>query len=485
MRQGTWWIVSACAAVFCAGLASAQDADASAERSFRKIDGYRGIWFDLGQRSEYGSKYSGGLGTYTAKHHPLAIYVEEVEKTFFVYGGTYGPEETHLLAMVSYYDHRNHRVPKPTLVHAKPDVNDPHDNPSITIDGEGHIWLFISGRSRRRPGLKYRSLKPYDIEAFERISEEEFTYPQPWWIEGQGFLHLFTKYSRGRELYWNTSGPDGRTWGEDRKLAGMGGHYQMSNERDGRVITAFNMHPGAEGTRGGHVDKRTNLYFVQTADRGETWTTVDGTVIETPLTEVINPALVRDYQSEGRLVYIKDIQFDRAGRPVLLYLTSSYHQPGPVGDPRIWTIAHWTAGEWLFHEVTRSTHNYDMGSLYIEEGEAVHGGMGRPWRIIAPTEAGPQPHGTGGEMAMWVSYTHGVTWRKVRDLTRNSPRNHAYARRPVNAHPDFYAFWADGNPDELSPSHLYFTNQSGDKVWQLPYEMQDDYATPMPLNENE
>ena len=57
----------------------------------RKIDGYRGIWFDLGQRLEYGSKYSGGLGTYTAKHHPIAIHAPQVEKTFFVYGGTVEP----------------------------------------------------------------------------------------------------------------------------------------------------------------------------------------------------------------------------------------------------------------------------------------------------------------------------------------------------------------------------------------------------------
>ncbi|NQT12298.1 MAG: hypothetical protein HQ582_06105, partial [Planctomycetes bacterium] len=42
-----------------------------------KDDGYRGIWFTLGQYSDtpyakrfwdYGDKYSGGLGTYTAKH---------------------------------------------------------------------------------------------------------------------------------------------------------------------------------------------------------------------------------------------------------------------------------------------------------------------------------------------------------------------------------------------------------------------------------
>ena len=39
------------------------------------------------QFSEEGDKYSGGLGTYTAKHVPMAIYVPEVEKIFLVYGG--------------------------------------------------------------------------------------------------------------------------------------------------------------------------------------------------------------------------------------------------------------------------------------------------------------------------------------------------------------------------------------------------------------
>ena len=38
-----------------------------------KADGYKGIWFTLGQFSEYGDKYSGGLGTYTADHIPIAI----------------------------------------------------------------------------------------------------------------------------------------------------------------------------------------------------------------------------------------------------------------------------------------------------------------------------------------------------------------------------------------------------------------------------
>ncbi len=54
----------------------------------KKADGYKGIWFTLGQVSEYGDKYSGGLGTYTVNHVPMAIYAPKVGKTFFVYGGT-------------------------------------------------------------------------------------------------------------------------------------------------------------------------------------------------------------------------------------------------------------------------------------------------------------------------------------------------------------------------------------------------------------
>lgn len=431
-----------------------------------KAAGYRGIWFDLGQHSEYGSKYSGGLGTYTAKHIPLAIHSRRARKTFFVYGGTTRADEDHLLAMASCYDHERGVVPRPTIVHDKRGVNDPHDNPSLSLDGKGHLWVFVSGRARSRPGYKYRSEKPFSVEAFTRISEEEFTYPQPWWVDDKGFLLLFTKYTRGRELYWNTS-PDGRSWSGHRKLAGMGGHYQISAEADGRVITAFSMHPG------GNVDRRTNLYFVQTEDMGQTWRTAYGKPVETPLVDPRCAALVREYRAEKRLVYLKDLSFDRQGSPVILYITSAHHQPGPGSDPRRWTIAHRTAGSWQFHEVTDASHNYDMGSLYVESDGT--------WRIIAPTGRGPQRYGTGGEIAQWTSGDQGRTWQKLRDVTFGSKLNHAYARRPLDAHSDFYAFWADGNPETMSRSRLYFTNRTGEKTWVLPYTMKEDFARPRPV----
>lgn len=436
-----------------------------------KVDGYKAIWYSLNQFSKYGDKYSGGLGTYTANHVPMAIYAPEVEKTFFIYGGAKDGQR-YLLDMVSYYDHKRQVVPRPVVVHDKRGVDDPHDNPSLCIDGQGYLWVFVSGRATARKGYIYRSTEPYSIDAFELIEEREMTYCQPRWIEGQGFLHLFSKYEKisqnmaHRNTYWTTS-PDGRTWSEDRTMATIGGSYQTSHHRGNKVFTAFNMHPG------GNVDGRTNLYFLQTDDGGETWLTVSGDPVNLPLLEADNPALVRDYQKEKRLVYIHDLDLDRHGRPVILYVTSRDCKPGKYGDPRWWTVAHATADGWEYSEVTSANHNYSTGALYVEDDGT--------WRIIGPTEPGPQPVGSGGEVAVWTSRDEGKTWQKECDVTTGSPRNHNYVRRSVNAHPDFYAFWADGNPDEFSPSYLYFANREGTKVWRLPYDMEGEFAPPEPV----
>lgn len=430
----------------------------------QKADGYKGIWFTLGQFSQYGDKYSGGLGTYTSSHIPVAIYSKEVDKTFFVYGGTTAANEKHLLIMLSYYDHKTNLVPKPVIVYDKAGVDDPHDNASLQIDHKGYIWIFVSGRNTSRPGLIFTSKAPYDINSFEKIREGEMTYPQPWVKKDGGFLYLFTKYTKGRELYWSTS-DDGKSWSPDQKLAGMGGHYQVSNKWKNKVVTVFNYHPG------GNVDKRTNCYLLQTTDTGKTWTTITGKKVNTPVTDKTNESMVKDFEAENKLVYLNDLNFDKDGNPVILAVISRHFQPGPAGDPRVWVLMHWKNGRWNFTTVCTSTHNYDMGSLYIEKDF---------WQIIGPTEKGPQQFGTGGEMVLWTSNDAGKTWTKTKQLTAGSLRNHSYARRPLNAHPGFYAFWADGDADKLSESHLYFCNKKGD-VMMLPYDMKNEFEKPILL----
>ncbi len=436
-----------------------------------KVDGYRGIWFTLGQEKEYGYKYSGGLATYTMKHIPLAVYAPEVDKTFFVYGGTPSKKEKHLLCMAGCYDHKTGKVCKPTVVFDKEKVSDPHDNPALQIDKDGYIWVFVSGRNTKRQGHIYKSTKPYDTESFEPVKTWTMTYPQVLYTPENGFFLNFTQYTGWRKLYFSSS-KDGKNWKEPQLLADIkepgdkkSGHYQISNNFGKKISTAFNRHLN------GDCDTRTNIYYLQTTDNGKTWTTVEGKKVEIPVTKWDNPALVFDGQSIGRNVYIKDLNYTEDGKPIILFLTSGGCEPGPQNGPYQWNTAYWNGKNWEFKTLTTSTMNYDSGSLWVE---------GNLWRVIAPTDEGPQKWGSGGEIVMWESKDKGNTWKRVSNLTANSRYNHGYVRRPVKAQDPFYGFWADGNPERLTQSKLYFTDSKGN-VMQLPYDMTEDWEAAVPV----
>lgn len=459
-----------------------------------RATGYRGIWY-MNQPSgdEYVFKYSGGLGTYCAKHRPLAIHRPEVDKTFFCYGGT--PEGAHLkigadelangrkmergrdgflLHMVSYYDHATGTVPRPTILLDK-GTADAHDNPVLSIDEEGYLWVFSTSHGTTRPSCIHRSKRPYDVTEFERVEatrrdgEREvvignFSYMQPWHVPGRGFIAFFTryKYPVQRTICAMTS-PDGRTWSDWKRLSVMGaGSYQVSAVHKDRAGTAFNRHlKGA--------NSRTDLYYLQTDDFGRTWRDGSGAVMELPLKDPENAARVHDYHAEQLYVYLKDITYDADGRPVILYLTSPAYKAGPTGVPRTWTTAHWTGDRWEIRPVTTSDSNYDTGTISIGDDGV--------WQIVGPTTPGPQQFNPGGEMVMWRSRDEGATWQMVREMTRASTRNHTYARAVVNGHPDFHAIWADGDARKPSASTLYFCNRAGD-VFALPEVMDGETARP-------
>jgi hypothetical protein len=418
-----------------------------------KANGFNGIWYyNQNIPNEYVYKYSGGLGTYCAKHIPMAWYAPEVKKTFFVYGGTDENNST-LYHLVSYYDHETGMVARPTVLLDKK-TDDAHDNPVINIDSDGYLWIFSSSHGTGRPSYISRSAKPYDIDKFELIWTGNFSYPQPWYLPGQGFLFLHTYYKGGRGLNVWTS-QDCKTWTERRLISHIEmGQYQVSFRWNGKVGTAFNMHPQGKG-----LNWRTNLYYMETKDFGNTWQTVDGKTLELPITESANPALVAEFQSTGRNVYMKDVSYDSKGNPIILTVTSGGYASGPANDPRTWTTARWTGTEWDVREAFHSDNNYDTGPLYIENDTT--------WRIVGPTQTGPQPYNPGGEIAMWLTEDAGATWRMVKQMTHDSEFNHTYVRRPVNAQPEFYGFWADGHGRQPSKSRLYYCNQAGD-VFQLP-----------------
>lgn len=454
----------------------------------KPLDGFRGIWYsNQPSADEFVYKYSGGLGTYPSNHYPFSIYAEEVDKTFFCYGGV--NEAGSLIHSISYFDHRSNKVARPMAVLDKR-TTDAHDNPVMSIDRNGFIWLFSTSHGVGRPSYILKSKHPYDISGFEKIEAgklengqkvplDNFSYLQIYYDENNGFIGMFTHYEQkdlrygpkqSRIISYMTS-PDGVNWSEWKDLADIEeGHYQTSFYQDGKLATAFNFHPNTK--MGAGLNFRTNLYYLESTDFGKTWQNSKGERINLPLTGIENDALAEDYQSKGLNVYINDLAFDLKGNPVILYLTSGGYEAGPTNSPRTWNIASWTGKEWNINTVTFSDNNYDMGSLYIEEGNV--------WRIIGPTESGPQSFNTGGEMAMWTSTDSGKSWNLEKKLTEKSEFNHSYARKPVFAHPEFYAFWADGHGRMPSDSRLYFSTKQG-AVYRLPVKIKKKMVKLKPL----
>lgn len=454
----------------------------------KQDDGYRGIWYYIGQtQGDYPYKYSGGLSTYPANHHPFAIYAPEVRKTFFCYGGSSKGEQPKLLHEVGVFDHRTGLVSRPTIVLDK-QTNDAHDNPVINIDKQGYIWIFSTSHGIERPSFIHKSKLPFDISSFEQIDAvrtvgkdtipfDNFSYLQSFYSESNGFFHLMTHYDRGVLKYGNNkprrtisfiTSRNGVNWSELKDIALIEeGHYQTSGQYKNKIGTSFNFHPDTQHEAG--LDYRTNLYYIETSDHGRTWTNASGDTVALPISQRNSVALIHDYHAEGLNVYINDVSFDKQGNPVIFYLTSKGAKSGPANAPYTLRIAYWKEKRWNLYDVTTSDHNYDMGSLYTADD--------RQWQIIAPDEPGPQPYCTGGELSLWTSDNHGRNWKKQRKVTRNSTYNHSYPRRPVNATDEFFSFWADGDGMRPSVSRLYFCTKSG-KVFRLPLTMASPASEP-------
>lgn len=444
------------ALLFCHATLTAQPAT-------RPADGYRGIWYmNQPQKDQYKYKYSGGFATYPQQHIPIAIYAKAVNKTFFSYGGA-SPDGKSIENRVGVYDHATGEVSRPTLLVARP-TNDTHFNPTLSLDARGHVYVFCNSHGQGTKSFLYRSDKPYSIESFTQVREDNFSYSQPWALS-DGLLWLHTRYEKGQRRLFFASSADGQSWTEPKMLVHIqAGDYQISWARGSTVATAFDHHPDKVG-----LNARTNLYYLQTVDLGKTWTNVEGKAVDTPINSAQNAALVRDYAKEGLLVYLKDLNFDADGRPVILYLTAKSYKSGPESGPRTWRTARWTGNDWEYRDLTTSDHNYDHGSLWIEPDGT--------WRVIAPTDPGPQEWSTGGAIVVWTSRDRGATWKRDATLGHWNGRNQTYMRRPVNADPGFYTLWADGNALEPSASDLYIATKAGE-VFRLPREMPGPTARP-------
>ena len=439
--------------------------------------GFYGIWYAVGASGDqYAYKYSGGLGTYTHQTSPLAIYTAEANRTYFVYGGTNGASNT-LKNYISYFDHTTGLLARPREVRHVGGT-DNHRNITFTIDDAGYLHVFGNSHGDGGTGNLYKSAVPYEIADFNEVplptavfgnnsGKNVLSYSNPFFTPGKGFTVVYNQYHDGRAVHIATS-PDGVNWSDRSLFDTNQGHYTAARQNGETIGVAADWH------RGGSLDNRTNLYYFESPDAGTTWTNVSGTVINGPLTTVNNVALVYDYNAENKLVYMKDIDYDAAGNPILMYLTvsdstGSGHTSGPKPGGRMIHTAHWTGSTWRIRDVVPTDHNYDHGELVVEPDGT--------WRLTAPFIDGPQQYGTGGEVGVWTSQNEGVSWQLLEQLTEGSQFNHTYVRHPTNAHDDFYSYWADGNAFAQSASRLYLAGKDG-AVYRMPTNFTGDFAAP-------
>ena len=438
-------------------------------------DGYHGIWYaNQPVPGSYRYKYSGGMATYTAKHRPFAVFAPEVRRTFFCYGAAPRNNPRRLLHAVGCFDHDSRTLFLPTLVVDK-QTNDAHDNPVISLDADGHIWLFSTSHGQARPSFIHRSTKPFRTDEFEPVAAtietsdgkivpfDNFSYGQIWYVNGAGFAFFFTWYGApaARTLMFACS-EDGVRWRNLCRLATIEeGHYQVSgvwippagSSAPPILGTCFNYHPHRLG-----LNYRSNLYYVESRDFGRSWQTVCGKPVSLPLQQPDNEALVLETRSEARNVYLKDLAYDRVGRPVLLFVTSRGWRPGPEDGPRLWQIANWTGASWKVETVCESDNAYDMGTLrHASDGS---------WQLFAPVLPGPQRFNPGGEVAMLEQSPGTGKWRVKCAVTRGSVYNHNYVRRPFHYAPEFVALWSDGHGRHPSPVRLYMADSHG-----IPYKL--------------
>jgi len=232
-------------------------------------------------------------------------------------------ENRRLLIMVSYYDHKTGMVPRPRILlvvkrtpRSKPDAGNGCDGP--TVDLRRMLWdsaTFV--HLPRRGAVLHRLIRAG--------CEKAFSWPQPWYLEGRGFVLFYTVYDDSINRLCAISSKDGMSWSEPTVLAAIeAGHSQVSWRFKDKVGTAFEYFPRKR--RSMLVPISTTWRPATSPDMGE----CKGEKLDLPLTTVDNKAMVQDYAASGRLIFVKDVTFDTRGNPIILYMATKSHRLGPL-----------------------------------------------------------------------------------------------------------------------------------------------------------
>jgi len=430
----------------------------------------RGVWYSCGSANllpGQGAVYCGPMATYCAWHRPLAIYVPEVGRTFFVYGNADNSPT------ISLYDHASGEFAYPVVLGSNPD-GDAHRNPTLLIDEDGFLYVFYGAHGHVTHSLK--SDRPLDISSWSEaapLDDPGTSYPQPWQITPG---ELFVSYRQAPGWRFRVSRDGARTWETSVDLVNFGCPEDARGCAECSIYGITVAAPGDYPRRihfawsrlgGGTPEemdskhlwaRRYNIYYTYSDDGGATWRRSDGSAHELPISEEEADQI---YDCGQRGIWLKDIQVDSQGHPYILFIDSQTET-----FESKWMVGRLTDEGWKFAHVTDSDHMYDAGALVIVADDDL--------RIWGPT-TDVQAHEDGGDIDEWQSRDGGANWELTRHLTHGSRYSHNHVK-PVMGHQlgtgDLRVIWSYGDskkPPATEDVRLYYYGEAMDEPCEIPF----------------
>ncbi|RPI46498.1 MAG: hypothetical protein EHM46_00490, partial [Bacteroidetes bacterium] len=347
---------------------------------------------------------------------------------------------------IGYYDHETGQVATRTIFNDL-EVDD-HDNPSILVDGNGHLLVFFTSHGGPEGIYFVRSVRPEDIGQWSEgrllklnspsqleYGHESYTYTNPVRLsEENGRIFLFWRGIDGKPTY-STSEDNGETWSEGKILCLPGRTYAFrrpyvkiaSNGKDRIHIALTDGHPNSE--------PQNSIYYMYY--QGGAFYRAGGEKIREEGDVPHHPRecdVVYDARLTGEKAWIWDVAEGPRGRPVLVYARFRDN------ENHLYGYARWDGGKWNGHNLVNS-------------------GAWFPHTLEGETE--PEPNYSGGivldhedpsilymsvkrdtvfEIEKWTTANEGRSWN-VEAVTRGSGKD--------NVRPCAVRGAGEGNPLQL------------------------------------
>ncbi len=415
---------------------------------------FQGVWYQCGTANAYPGKpyvYSGPCASYCAWHRPMAVHAASQQKTYFVFGNAKN------WPAISYYDHKTKTFAAPVVLGKNMNM-DAHRNPTLMVDEAGYLYVFYGAHGDITHVVK--SAEPYAIGRWQTLPDLDkphTSYPQPWQLRTG---ELFVSYRQAPGWCTQRSRDGGKSWEPARVLI----DFPVSTTTYPTVYAITIAETGSYPRRihiawsrlGGGTEKeiatkhawarRHNVYYACSDDGGDSWHRSDGTPYRLPIDQTQAEEI---YDSGEHGVWLKDMQIDPYGKPLILLLDADC-----ATYASRWKVTRRTEGGWKVADVAESDHMYDNGAMVVV-GE-------KDYRLYGATTTS-QPYEDGGLIDEWQSVDGGATWKRLRTLTPDSPLSHNHVKAVVGGTPEFRVFWSYGDsvsPPKTRDVQMYFFGEA-------------------------